>query len=253
MKIDNFNLAKFLTENKLTRLGRLSETRNTVTKMLADLTFEDLEAAFATIPDFKYGVRLPNPDDTSTEVRAPWQLENWKNQTRKHYGDELPVTLDASSGRAVVTIDDPKFQQDKRTALGAKGSAMGSTNPVTGKRYSLDEETPHDTATDSSVKTEVDFSKYNTVEELMKEIETSTNEAAHKHKMERVKEAYESLEARAISLEEGEHAAYIAPTKIREMKTSAKKLRKMHETLSKVYEKKYAKMHKKKVEGEGMA
>lgn len=93
---------------------------------------------------------------------------------------------------------------------------------------------------------EEDYSKYASVEELMKEIETSTNEAAMKHKMERVMKACESLEAKATSLEEGEHASYIAPAKIKEMKRSAKELRKMHERLVKEYDKKYA--SKKKVE-----
>ena len=77
---------------------------------------------------------------------------------------------------------------------------------------------------------EEDFSKYKSVEELMKEIENSTNEAAHKHKMERVKAAYESLEAKASSLEEGEHSAYISSSKIKEMKMASKKLRKMYES-----------------------
>jgi hypothetical protein len=88
---------------------------------------------------------------------------------------------------------------------------------------------------------DVDFSKYSSVEELMKEIESSTNEAAQKHKIERVKKAFETLESTATSLEEGEHASYISPAKLKEMKTSAKKLRKMHERLVKEYDKKYAK------------
>ena len=91
-----------------------------------------------------------------------------------------------------------------------------------------------------------DYSKYGSVEELMKQIETSTNEAAMKHKMERVKKAYESLESTATSLEEGEHASYMSTSKLKEMKTSAKKLRMMHEKLVKEYDKKY--MSKKKVE-----
>lgn len=93
---------------------------------------------------------------------------------------------------------------------------------------------------------EEDYSKYGSVEELMKQIETSTNEAAMKHKMERVKKAYESLEAKAASLEEGEHASYMNPGKIKEMKVSSKKLRMMHEKLMKDYDKKYS--SKKKVE-----
>jgi hypothetical protein len=87
---------------------------------------------------------------------------------------------------------------------------------------------------------EEDYSKYGSVEELMKEIETSTNEAAMKHKMERVKKAYESIESKANSLEEGEHASFIAPTKLKEMRRSGKELRKMHERLMKEYEKKYS-------------
>jgi hypothetical protein len=93
---------------------------------------------------------------------------------------------------------------------------------------------------------EEDYSKYGSVEELMKQIETSTNEAAMKHKMERVKKAYESLESTATSLEEGEHASYISDAKLKEMKISAKKLRGMHDKLVKEYDKKYA--SKKKVE-----
>lgn len=90
-----------------------------------------------------------------------------------------------------------------------------------------------------------DYSKYGSVEELMKEIENSTNEAAMKHKMERVKKAYESIEAKATSLEEGENASFIAPAKIKEMKRSCKELRNMHERLLKEYEKKYTMKPKK--------
>jgi hypothetical protein len=95
-------------------------------------------------------------------------------------------------------------------------------------------------------KVEEDYSKYGSVEDLMKEIETSTNEAAHKHKMERVEKAYKYLEEKASSLEEGGDANFLNPAKMKEMKTSAKKLRMMHEKLLKEYDKKYA--SKKKVE-----
>lgn len=92
---------------------------------------------------------------------------------------------------------------------------------------------------------EEDYSKYGSVEELMKQIETSTNEAAMKHKMERVKKAYESIEAKATSLEEGENASFIAPAKLKEMKRSCKELRNMHERLLKEYDKKYTMKPKK--------
>lgn len=92
---------------------------------------------------------------------------------------------------------------------------------------------------------ETDFSKYDTVEEMMKDIEKEIDEAALKNKMEKVKRAYESLEQKAISLEEGEHSEYISKSKIKEMKKNAKKLRKMHEKYEKTYEKKYNKEEKK--------
>lgn len=92
---------------------------------------------------------------------------------------------------------------------------------------------------------ETDFSKYDTVEEMMKDIEKQIDEAALKNKMEKVKRAYESLEQKATSLEEGEHSDYISKSKIKEMKKNAKKLRKMHEKYEKTYEKKYNKEEKK--------
>lgn len=153
--MDNFDLTKFLTENKLTALGKLSKN----------------------------------------------------NLNEGMYGEDETISPHVN----------PR-------------STIGSDNP---RAIGLAEEEIEEA--------QEDYSKYNSVEELMKEIENSTNEAAHKHKMERVKKAYESLESTATSLEEGEHASYISPSKIKEMKASAKKLRKMHETLSKVYEKKYSK------------
>lgn len=130
----------------------------------------------------------------------------------------------------------------KEKALRSSGMSLDETEV---EDVDLDTVVPQEeNAPFNEEQVEEDFSKYATVEELMKEIENSTNEAAHKHKMERVKAAYESLEAKATSLEEGEHSAYISTSKIKEMKMSSKKLRKMYESLSKVYEKKYAKKEK---------
>ena len=115
-----------------------------------------------------------------------------------------------------------------------------------GSEYESSEDMAKKGVYEEESEVEEDYSKYGSVEELMKQIETSTNEAAMNHKMERVKKAYESLESTATSLEEGEHSSYISPAKLKEMKTSAKKLRMMHEKLVKEYDKKY--MSKKKVE-----
>ena len=90
-----------------------------------------------------------------------------------------------------------------------------------------------------------EYLKFETVEDLMKEIERSTDEAALKHKMERVKAAYTALEEKAVSLEEGDNAEFVSKTKVKEMKRNSKKLRKMHEKYEKIYEKNYNKDSKK--------
>ncbi len=90
-----------------------------------------------------------------------------------------------------------------------------------------------------------EYLKFETVEDLMKEIERSTDEAALKHKMERVKAAYTALEEKATSLEEGDNAEFVSKTKVKEMKRNSKKLRKMYEKYEKVYEKNYNKDSKK--------
>lgn len=90
-----------------------------------------------------------------------------------------------------------------------------------------------------------EYTKYESVEELMKEIEKSTNEAALKHKMERVKAAYTALEEKATSLEEGDNAEFVSKSKVKEMKANSKKLRKMYEKYEKQYEKNYNKEGKK--------
>jgi hypothetical protein len=159
--MNKFNLTKFLTENKLTQLGKLTEMGQ-----------EEEEELFLE----------PDPEDL--------------------YGD--------------VTLSHGEREPYKR---------LGS------------EEGPSEDDDDE------DYSKYNNVEE---QIETSTNEAAHKHKMERVEKAYKYLEEKASSLEEGGDANFLNPAKLKEMKTSAKKLRMMHEKLLKEYDKKYA--SKKKVD-----
>lgn len=170
--MDNFDLKKFLVENKLTQQGRLSEGFHS---MRLDRTADRLD--------------YTSPKKTQLEPEA-----------EKVQGD-VPVAHSRKEPYKPVGVEPEPSEDDD----------------------------------------EVDFSKYSSVEELMKEIEYSTNEAAQKHKIERVKKAFETLETTAATLEEGEHASYISPAKLKEMKTSAKKLRKMHERLVREYDKKYSK------------
>jgi predicted RNase H-like nuclease (RuvC/YqgF family) len=87
--------------------------------------------------------------------------------------------------------------------------------------------------------------KYNSIEELMKEIENGTNEAAHKYKMDEMKRVYEALEAKVGSLEEGEHAEHIDQKAVKQMRKDIAALRKAEEKLRKEFDKKFTGKEKK--------
>jgi hypothetical protein len=87
--------------------------------------------------------------------------------------------------------------------------------------------------------------KYESIEELMKEIEHGTNEAAHKYKMEEMKRVYEALEAKVGALEEGEHAEHIDQKAVKQMRKDIAALRKAEEKLRKEFDKKFAGKEKK--------
>jgi len=87
--------------------------------------------------------------------------------------------------------------------------------------------------------------KYESIEELMKEIEHGTNEAAHKYKMDEMKRVYEALEAKVGALEEGEHAEHIDQKAVKQMRKDIAALRKAEEKLRKEFDKKFAGKEKK--------
>lgn len=88
--------------------------------------------------------------------------------------------------------------------------------------------------------------KYENIEKLMQEIEHGTNEAAYKHKMAKMKEVAEMLEARVSSLEEGEGAEFVDAKKVKQMKKDIMTLRKQAEKLEKEYDKKFGEKKSKK-------
>lgn len=87
--------------------------------------------------------------------------------------------------------------------------------------------------------------KYESIDQLMKEIEYGTNEAAHKYKMEEMKRIYELLEAKVGSLEEGENAEHIDQKKVKQMRKDIAALRKAEEKLRKEFDKKFSGKEKK--------
>lgn len=81
--------------------------------------------------------------------------------------------------------------------------------------------------------------EYNTVEELMKEIEEGTGKTAMEYRMKRTKELYQALEEQLKSLEEGEHSKHIDKKHTKKMRSDSAQLRKYEAKLIKEYEKKY--------------
>jgi hypothetical protein len=88
--------------------------------------------------------------------------------------------------------------------------------------------------------------EYNTVEELMKEIEEGTGKTAMEYRMKRTKELYEALEEQLKSLEEGEHSKHIDKKHTKKMRSDSAQLRKYEAKLIKEYERKYDKKPTKK-------
>lgn len=87
--------------------------------------------------------------------------------------------------------------------------------------------------------------KYENIEKLMQEIDKSTDEAAHKYKMEEMKRVADMLEKKCTALEEGDDADHIDQKKLKQMKKDIMTLRKGMEKLEKLGEKKFAKKETK--------
>ena len=87
--------------------------------------------------------------------------------------------------------------------------------------------------------------KYENIEKLMQEIDKSTDEAAHKYKMEEMKRVADGLEKKATSLEEGDDSDHIDQKKLKQMKKDIMSLRKNIEKMEKLGEKKFAKKETK--------
>jgi len=87
--------------------------------------------------------------------------------------------------------------------------------------------------------------KYENIEKLMQEIDKSTDEAAHKYKMEEMKRVADGLEKKATALEEGDNAEHIDQKKLKQMKKDIMSLRKGIEKMEKLGEKKFTKKETK--------
>lgn len=271
---DNFNLRTFLTENKLTKNAQLLKEGVEFNGKPVDIKsieidgidtsdYPDFTDAFIASADYEDGTPLTD------EELEQFQEENYDLVSELIHDNQLYLEekKQASSGDMAYTEKAPENTEDytkqpgyvhetltakeKRLvemvedALGLEGYGDDNVNlqrskeglpPIEGPTYSEGEE---------SIEEAKPLPKYNSIEELMKEIEHGTNEAAHKYKMDEMKRVYEALEAKVGSLEEGEHAEHIDQKAVKQMRKDIAALRKAEEKLRKEFEKKFTGKEKK--------
>ena len=250
---DNFNLRTFLTENKLTKnaklLNEVSFNGKPVNVGSIEIDGIDME----DYPDFvdAYIVAAEYEDGTplTDGELEQFQEENYDLIGELIHDNQLYLEAkkedameEASSGDMAYTekvdeaLAESKLTTKERRLVEMVQNALGIAPQA------VAEEAPM--AEDEMVQ-ENPLPKYNSIEELMKEIEHGTNEAAHKYKMDEMKRVYEALEAKVGSLEEGEHAEHIDQKAVKQMRKDIAALRKAEEKLRKEFDKKFSGKEKK--------
>jgi len=250
---DNFNLRSFLIENRLTKNAQLLKEGSdygyeAVIDAIAD-HFEEgtpeydqvlaaVEQAFHSnevdTTDFSHDPSAPGK--VVLGIAAGLGLEEAKKEEAWEEGVEekeaVYENLTAKERRLVEMVQDALGIAEEENPDHEFG-----TNAVTGEP--LPDPKSQMVAEDEMVQ-ENPLPKYKNIDELMSSIEHGTNEAAHKYKMERMKEVAEALESKVTSLEEGENAEHIDQKAVKQMRKDILALRKGEEKLRKEFEKKFA-------------
>ena len=72
-------------------------------------------------PYYKDAVTFPNPNDASSVIGDMEALEDWKDQTKRRFGNvKIILNPEAENHWEKVKIEDDKFDQDQRSADDAK-------------------------------------------------------------------------------------------------------------------------------------
>jgi hypothetical protein len=117
-----------------TQLGYLNEVVNTTLK---DLTFDMVTNIFSDDykdiqftrkqpdgkegPYYRDGLSFPNPSDASSVIGDMKSLEDWKEKTKRRFGNvNIILNPDAEEHWEKVKVDDERFTQDKQSADAAK-------------------------------------------------------------------------------------------------------------------------------------
>ena len=124
-----------------TELGYLNEDKQETIVSLDKLTFDMLRQVFSDDykdvhftrmqPDGKEGnyyrdaISFPNASDSRTVIGDMSALENWKEETKKRYGNvDISLKPEAENWFDQVEVLDDKFQDTKNKILRGKAAAM---------------------------------------------------------------------------------------------------------------------------------
>lgn len=249
---DNFNLRAFLTENKLTKNAQiLKEGSDYGYEALIDVVDTEYDgdpAILAAVEDAFHNGDIDTSDfghDPSAPSNAVAQIANGMDIEAAQHNTER----DFEEG-VEQAIQESRLSAKERRLVEMVQRALGE------EHQNADPNVPND-STDMAIgmmknglpegdemAEKQPLPKYNSIEELMKEIDHGTNKAGHEYKMNRMKEVAEMLEAKVGSLEEGEHAEHIDQKAVKQMRKDILALRKAEEKLRKEFDKKFNKKDK---------
>lgn len=241
---DNFNLRTFLTENNLTKNAQLLKEEISFNGKPVNVgsieingidtqDYPDFVDAYIAAAEYEDGTPLTD------EELVQFQEENYDLVSQMIHDDQLYLQekkeekmeekVEEALQESRLTAKERRLVEMVQDALGIAPQAVAEEVPMAEEEMVQEKPLP----------------KYNSIEELMKEIEHGTNEAAHKYKMDEMKRVYEALEAKVGSLEEGEHAEHIDQKAVKQMRKDIAALRKAEEKLRKEFDKKFSGKEKK--------
>ena len=282
---DNFNLRSFLSENKLTKnaqlLNEVSFNGKPVNVGSIEIDGIDMEDypdfvdAYIVAAEYEDGTPLTDGEleqfqeenyDLIGELIHDNQLyleEKKEEGEMDEYGlehdpdqigdQDKDGDIDVADATIKEALRESRLTAKERRLVEMVQDALGYTNNDEDQEFNPGhdiEQAQHDiertySEGEESIEEVKPLPKYNSIEELMKEIEHGTNEAAHKYKMDEMKRVYEALEAKVGSLEEGEHAEHIDQKAVKQMRKDIAALRKAEEKLRKEFDKKFSGKEKK--------
>ena len=92
-----------------------------------DIHFNRMQPDGKEGPYYRDGLSFPNPNDTSSTVADMKSLENWKERTKRRFGNiKIILDPDAEEHWEKIKIVDDKFSQDKKDADQAKMDTLRS-------------------------------------------------------------------------------------------------------------------------------